>query len=223
MPNIRDCRLLIEVDAGFKKVCRLVFSKSDASLYLIPYGNEGTYLWGQGTFSKGSTKATFSHSDARGTQERLKLSIHGTGQVHVKSLKDQDYKAGPLRTRPLWDYRGQHLASISIDSLESLPDAGKIKGKPRSPELLLKASDIDYSRRFVLYANGEEPVFTVPVKSTVSMYRAGLPSPLHIGITTYKQDPLASDEKGGVIIICGWDPHEEDLMSEEEILWVRAI
>jgi hypothetical protein len=205
MANIHDCRVVVEVNTSYRKVCRLAFPKSDASLYLIPYGRQHMYLWGEGAFPEGAKNITFEYADKKGTPEKLKLTIHQSGQVHVKSLQGQDYKAGPLWTKPLWEYRGEHLASISIDSLTSLPSAGKLKPKPKSPELILRAADVGQSRRFVLYANGAEPRFVFPVKAWVRMSRAGLPSPLYIGLAALGQKGLVEGEEGGVSIICGWN------------------
>ena len=222
MPNIHDCRFLIENEGKFKKVCRIVFGKKDASLYLIPYGRQECYLWGEGTVPEGMKTATFSHANPAGEQERPKLSIHQSGQVHVKLLEGDEYKAGPLQTKPLWDFQGEHVAGITIDSIDSLPDAGKIKPKPKSPEVALRTEEIGQTRRFALYANGTEPRFDYPVKATVTMYRAGLPAPLHVGIATFAQDALTEGEEGGVTIISGWNPDKDEL-AEQRMLWVRAI
>ena len=138
--SIHDCRFLIEVQGDYKKVCRIVFGKKDASLYLLPYGRQKRYLWGEGTIPEGTTTATFPHANPAGEVHRPKLSIHESGQVHVKL--GEAYKAGPLRTKPLWEFRGEHLAGLTIDSIESLPSAGKPKPKPKSPDLVLGARDI---------------------------------------------------------------------------------
>jgi hypothetical protein len=222
--NVHDFRLLVQVAGRHKKICRLALAKKDASLFLIPYGTKGTYFWGHGTFREGEQRATFSHADLAGTQEPLKLSIHESGQVHVKTLHGEAYKAGPLQTIPLWEYRGQHLATISIDSLESLEDAGPLKPKRKSPEVVLDVKEIGDSRRFVLYANGETTPFSVPLKAVVRMRRLGLPAPLQIGLAVLNQSPLVPPgELGGVSIISGWDPRKQDLLVEEQLLWVRAL
>jgi len=220
MSNIHDCRFLIEVQGDYKKVCRIAFGRKDASLYLLPYGRQERYLWGEGTIPEGTTTATFPHANPAGEVDKPKLSIHESGQVHVKL--GEAYKAGPLRAKPLWEFRGKHLAGLTIDSIESLPSAGKPKPKPKSPYLVLGARDIQQTRRFAIYANGAEPNFDFPVKAKITMNRAGLPSPLHIGITTFQQAPLTSGEEGGVTIICGWNPDDDEL-AEQRILWVRAI
>jgi hypothetical protein len=222
MATVHDCRFLIQLQNDHKKVCRMVFGKKDASLYLIPYGRQQRYLWGEGTVPEGSTTATFSHANPVGDLKTAKLSIHQSGQVHVKTVEGDVYVAGPLGTKPLWEFRGEHLAGLTVDHLDSLPDAGKVKGKPKSPELVLRSQDLEHTRRFAIYANGAEPRFDFPVKATITMNRVGLPAPLHIGITSFAQEPLATGEEGGVTIICGWNPDKEEV-AEQRILWVRAI
>lgn len=222
MGTVRECRFLIDLDGDYKKVCRLVFGTKDASLYLIPYGRQQRYLWGEGTFPGGAKSATFSHANPAGELATAKLSIHQSGQVHVKVVEGDAYKAGPLQTKPLWEFRGEHLAGLTIDRLDTLPSAGKIKPKPKSPELLLRSRDLQQTRRFAIYANGAEPRFDFPVKATVTMNRVGLPSPLHVGITSFAQESLVEGEEGGVTIICGWNPDEEEL-AEQRVLWVRAV
>ena len=224
MASVRECRFLVDVDGVLRKVCKIVFPKNDASLYLIPYGSNNRYVWGEGRMAQGQKKATFTHANEVPASAIAKLSIHETGQVHVKTVSAGDYEAGPLYTRPLWQFRGEHLATISIDSLESLPPAGTKKAKPKSPDLCLRAKDLNYSRRFVLYANGESSDFVVPTKASVTMNRAGLPAPLHIGIQVYGQDPLAAaPEDAGVTIIAGWKSSSEEALHEDSLLWVRAL
>jgi hypothetical protein len=224
MSSVRNCRFLIEVDGVFKKVCRIVFAQNDASLYFFPYGCQDRYFWGEGLFPEGKEEETFTHSNEVGSQDKPKLSIHESGQVHVKLVQSDAYKAGPLQTKPPWEFRGEHLAGLTIDNLRSLPGAGKIKSKPKSPELAPRAKDLEHTRRFAIYANGEEPRFVYPVKVYVTMFRSGLPAPLHIGITTFKQESLTQeDPAGGVTIISGWNPDNENQLVEERFLWVRAI
>jgi len=221
--NVKECRFVVDVDGDLRKVCRIVFPKNDASLYLIPYGRNNRYWWGEGRFAAGQQRATFKNRNEAPANAIPKLSIHESGQVHVKTVSTGDYEAGPLHTGPLWKFRGEHLASISIDSLQSLPLAGKKKAKPKSPDFCLRASDVGHSRRFALYANGKAPDFAVPTKARVTMNRAGLPAPLHIGIEVYSQEWLAAPDDAGVTIIAGWKADSAETLREDSLLWVRAL
>lgn len=223
MANIKDCRLLVSVDGTTRKICRLLFPTSDASLYLIPYGKTECYTWGQGHFHKGQEMGTFDPAPEAPGFVKVKLSIHESGQVHVKTQPGDEYKAGPLQGSPLWQYRGEHLATVTIDNLQALPAGGKSKAKPHSPDVLLKTTDSSKSRRFVLYANGESSDFDVPTHAKVTMNRAGLPAPLHLGITVYEQNGLVEPPEGGLTIIAGWKRASGVSLAEEDFLWVRAL
>ena len=48
-----------------------------------------------------------------------KLSIHESGQVHIKV---KDSIAGPVLISPLSEWKGQHIASVSIDHFSSLSE-----------------------------------------------------------------------------------------------------
>lgn len=225
MTNVRECRLLVEVEGSARKVCKLVFSSTDASLFLIPYGKNENYLWGAGRFVDGQSQATFANAHEVPSNEKAKLSIHESGQIHIKTVTTNKYKAGPLNATPLWEFRGEHLATVSIDNLLSLAPAGKLRSKPKSPDVVLKVNEAEASRRFVLYANGASQDF-VPrprecIKAVVVMNRAGLPAPLHIGIATFAQAPLDSGE-GGITIIAGWKADTAGTLARENVLWVRA-
>jgi hypothetical protein len=48
MPDdIRELRILFDLGGDLHKVCKLTFTKKDASLYLFPYAPSGQYYYGK--------------------------------------------------------------------------------------------------------------------------------------------------------------------------------
>lgn len=45
MTYLRELRLLVDLGNDIRKIAKIAFSNSDASLYLFPYAPSGNFLW----------------------------------------------------------------------------------------------------------------------------------------------------------------------------------
>ena len=64
--------------------------------------------------------------------------------------------------------------------------------------------------------------FTVAPKAVVTMHWRGLPSPLHIGITSGTRAGLSDAATGAVTLMAGWTPEVGPPGPAQHFLWVRA-
>jgi hypothetical protein len=120
-------RLHLEERTGqLRKAAKVIFTRSDASLYLVPYAMNEEYFYGGRTMAAGQTEDTVNFREQIAASANPKLSIHETGQVHVYASGQP--KAGPVQIPPLADYRGEHLATVRWDWIDGMP---KMRGKTK--------------------------------------------------------------------------------------------
>jgi hypothetical protein len=56
---IREVRVLVAYRGRLLKLCKLAFSRSDASFYLLPYAKKGRYFYGGRTLPEREVQDTF--------------------------------------------------------------------------------------------------------------------------------------------------------------------
>ena len=219
--NLREIRLLVRYRGTLRRVCKLVFSKQDASMYLLPYGTIGRYFYGGQTIMEEEINHTFNFKEQFQGDKIPKLSIHESGQVHVSIEREK--KAGPLQTVPLPELRGEHIASVSIDALEKLPmheEEPKTIGTEQ--DVVINVDDEAQSGRFKILVNAASvPIFEDRCALIVHMQRPYLETPIHICFVPIRQDPLGPEGKGGVTVIAGWNPRK-GAMETLDLLYIRA-
>ena len=150
-------------------------------------------------------------------EEVPKISIHRTGQIHVKRGADE-YLAGPVHVPSFDDYRGEHIATVGVDHFGSLPG---FTGEPKS-----KGSRIDHvlsiragvkAGRVPIYLNGTAPEFPdadINVRWDVQGEKVR-----YVGLAALANDPLS---ESGSYVIAGWSPGQE-LEQAATILFVRGV
>ena len=111
--DFRELRLLVDLGGDLRKIAKVVFSKSDASLYLFPYAPSGRYYFGGRHMDEVEFEDKIKFSDDLYSESVPKLSIHETGQVHIQA---KGVKAGPVSISPFADWRGQHIATVGADN-----------------------------------------------------------------------------------------------------------
>lgn len=205
MKNIREVRFLVRVKNVLRKMCKLAFSDTDASLYLFPYSKSGNYYFGNKSNSKNETEYKFDFTEDIFDEKTPKLSIHEKGQVHVQVNNN---RTGPLFIPHLSTLRGQHIASVTPDSFNSLPmHTEKIRNTSSEIDHILEVPDTVTNGRLLIYANGFEPKFQAPQHNfVITLERPSIPRPLHFGILTRGQAVLGESTPKGVTVIAGWDP-----------------
>jgi len=204
--DYKEIRFLAKSGSEVKKVCKISFSKKGFNLYIIPYGKNNKYFYGAGKIV-GKNK-TFNYTSQYKAIRNPKLSIHQSGQIHIYYQNPKE-KAGPLFTMPLMEFRGQHLATVTVDNFYVLPTTDTIKNKHGIHNCICELTNKDISFRIIIYLNSYEPRF---------IYNCNLIYPIklkdnnklnysYLGMAIVSQPQLNfSKSKGGVSVISGWNP-----------------
>lgn len=206
----------------FGEVFHLSFSTRDESLYLRPRAPSGAYLCGEETIPAHTTGHTFDFRKGRfQSQTPLKLSIHASGQVHVKrDEKDSQIVAGPLHMPRLVTIEDRHIATVFIDGLQQL--------RPLGRQLRSVGNQIDYvfpfgdapTARILIYVNGVGPNFAL-TSNYVSLNR-GKGRVLYAAFAGAADDIEPVDPQG-FVVFTGWDPETgADVTAELPMLFIRC-
>lgn len=206
MSSIREARLLVHHDGIMRKICKLALSGTDASLYLFPYSLLRRYHFGLRQLDGNQEELSFFYKEDAVSSRRVpKLSIHQTGQVHIRT---DEGNVGPLRIPPLSELQGEHVASISVDSFDACPvyhAAPRTKGQTVDIPLPRDAAVV--SGVIAVYVNGGKKEFLADCPVVVTMQRPSLFRPLFVGFRPRAQEPLGiEDGRHGTTVIAGWDP-----------------
>lgn len=197
----RQLRVLVHVASGLRRLCSIAFSKNDASIYVIPYCVGGRYYFGSESMAEKQALATFDFKIQESAELAPKLSIHESGQVHVRI---GNITAGPLRMPPLANLRGQHVATVCADTLNGLVEFKS--ERPVRDCLILDPDAETLSVRLAVYINGLNASFNTPCPRYTNL-PAKASGTVHVGFAPLGQEPLGSAEsKPGVTVIGGWDP-----------------
>jgi hypothetical protein len=220
MSSIREIRIIIQNQGVLRKLFKVAFSQKDASLYFFPYGPKGKYYYGNQSMQEYEIKQTFSFIDQFHAEKIPKLSIHESGQIHIYCGKNA--LAGPLCTLPLNEWRGEHIATLSTDTLDSLAEHKK-EIKTTGPEIdyIIPSDDSVESARIAVYCNGQSPIFDYRHGFAVHLKRPTLQFPLYVGFTPIPQSPLAKKPNGGITVIAGWNP-QKGKTEKQDYLYIRA-
>ncbi len=207
-------------------LCEISVMPTDASVYIHPAeARGGQYYWGHETFAPGERTKEIGFR-ANGSRDRPKVSIHQTGQVHLKDSTGT-YLAGPVRIPPLIDLRGQHVATASADDFAALPpyDASTTTA---GHEHVITAEPGVASGRVCIYVNSDAPAFprkVVQDLAVITMQRPNLPGPMYVGLAPRPQHPLgptvALPDRGATVVF-GFDPNL-GIEAEQNLLYVRAL
>lgn len=196
-----ELRVLVHLDSALRSLSKIVFSRNDASFYLIPYCVGGTYYFGSNSMAEQQAQATFDFTIQESAVRAPKLSIHETGQVHVRVGA---LTAGPLQIPPLTDLRGQHVATVCADTIKDLVKF--ISKGPVRDCLILQPDAGTLSVRLAVYVNAIKPLFAASCPRWKKLPTKGS-STVYVGFAPQAQDPLGGgSSKPGVTVIGGWDP-----------------
>jgi hypothetical protein len=202
--GVREIRVLAGKDGQLRRVCKLFFSSSDFSLYVVPYAPGGHYFFGSDSMEEHQVEKTFDFTAQLTSEDTPHVSIHGLGQVHIK---DPQVIAGPLRIPPLDSLTGQHIASISVDAFDDLAAfEGTPKAKGPEFDLVIPVDSGVRGGRLAIYVNGGDATFDFsgPTPPVVTLTRQG--RELHVAVAPISQPVLGDPGRRGVTVIAGWDP-----------------
>jgi len=107
------------LEDGPRRLCSLTFSQADASVYLFPTVTGGGYIFGHDTFGPRRHPHTLQLDNVKRSTSMAKLSIHQSGQVHVRNTEGGGTRAVYLPH--LATIRGDHVASVVADNFDALP------------------------------------------------------------------------------------------------------
>ena len=132
-------RVSLKHDGAQLGLCELSIKPTDASVYIrTAHADGGRYFWGHESFARGEQTKEIGFR-ANGSADQPKISIHESGQVHVKDSGGA-YLAGPVRIPPLADLRGQHVATVTADDFSALPGHVPQPESPSLRELIITAA-----------------------------------------------------------------------------------
>ena len=230
-----NVRFLLSVDGKLRQLARFFITNRDTSLYIVPYSINRRYLGGEFDLGNGlgpfETKVDLSEAKKSLGFGIPHVSLHESGLVQVRD--DSGYY-GRIKAPALPLLINKHIASLSIDSFQSLPileqepdlDRSKrkfdvvvpIKGKVKEPV------------RFPIIVNSQR---VVPLMDRC-LLELGVPRKLRslppirycLGYRddkTYGQQ--VEDEvlkKPGITVIAGWDVFRMDEGEPTKFLVLRG-
>lgn len=223
MVLIRSIRMFVNHKKVIRKAFKISFSQKDSSFFIFPYGKNNEYYYGYQSINGGKERKKFRYNNQFHTGDIPKLSFHQSGQVKIRDLKEN--LAGPIYTIPVNNLRGEHIASVSIDSFDNLPKyTGKIKSTGADIDHIIKSDNVVGSGKIVIYCNSKEKKFnnTKPCNLIISMNRPLKKSLTHICFEARGQEPLSIDFKGGTVVIAGFNPRR-NISSEQQFLFIYAL
>ena len=208
---VRRFRLLLKHDGQVRRLAG--FSAGpDGSLYIFPQSPTGRYFCGNESMGEGVVSHTFRFDSAPPIEEVPKLSLHPSGQVHLK--KGAEYLTDPLRIPRFRDLRGEHVASVGASRFDILPTfqgKARISGSRRD-EVIPVRKGVN-AGRFAVYLNGAEASFAGKI-SVLWPLRGGA----FVGVGGWADDDLGED---ATFAIGGWDPTQRP-WDHQEFLFVRG-
>ena len=115
MPRVR---VFVDHAGQLRRACDVTVTNTDASIYITPSSRERRYNFGRASIPTGAQSATFSVLGQLEASEDPHVSLHQSGQVHIRTKGGP--KAGPLRIPPLQQLRGGHVATVTCGRHELL-------------------------------------------------------------------------------------------------------
>jgi hypothetical protein len=217
----RSLRLHFEERDGTLRVVAQAIFGGDGSLYLVPYAAGGEYWYGKQTLPAGETSFEVKFREQIAASARPKLSVHWSGDVHIYA--NDSPKAGPLKTRPLKETRGEHVASVQVDHVKLL------QVYSWTPKITVETADVGIgvppdidAGRILVYANGDENVFQVSHVHFARSVTRSDGDTVWFGFTAAANDALGDGSDGGVTVLAGFDPSKGE-NEDQDFLFLRGL
>lgn len=197
----------------------MTVTNRDASVYIQPVAPRGVFHFGQASIPRGKPSVTFNYRGQLSSEQEPHISLHQSGQVHIRTRGGR--KAGPLQIPPLSELRGQHVATVTVDTFRGFPlYRGKRAALHPEFDRIVFVEDGVQSGRLAIYLNGEQPRFRASderIAFTLTIQNQSLPQPLFLGLAPWGQLPLGSE--AGVVVIAGFDPDG----GGDDFLYLRGL
>ncbi|MBU2602477.1 MAG: hypothetical protein KKA32_09960 [Actinobacteria bacterium] len=186
-------------DQIFRKVCKMTIGR-DGSYYLFPESPNRHYYYDRAVIPKGqaSTDIKFRKGLEVNAAQPPKISFHPEGQMTLESPEGE--VADRVVATPFAKLDGDHLATIPVEDLDSLPrmEPGTNVGKRVA---LLNPQGLR-SLKLVLWA-GACGLKRQP--SCRKLKIEGERSSIVVGVSLEQSDHRRTNGDTGVVVITGWD------------------
>ncbi len=221
METIKSARFHIRHRGTIKKMVKLAFSNNDASLYFFPCGQKGHFFYGNEILAADEIEKVFDYKTQYEGTGYAKLSFHESGQVHV--VCPDSPRTNPLRTSPLKDWRGKHMATVTSDIKALSKQNGLLREHGSRKDIVIDVADEVKSVRLSFYCNGKSPIFIDdPINGFIVMKRTSTTSPIYVGYKVFAQKALDESEDGcSVVIIAGWKAFAE-INQKEDFVFIYS-
>ena len=221
MSDLRELRILVDYNGSLRKLCKLTFTKNDASIYLFPYSTNKRFFCGSSKIEEKVISDTVNYGFSTPTNIEPKLSIHQLGQIHIKTQYNDII--GPLKIPELATLRGEHVATVCATNFDVLPlHNKKLIDTDSEKDHVIPVDNEVHGGRLAFYVNGEKPIFAeAQCRLSISFKRQSLNKEMYLGIKPKAQDQLPLQIKTGVTVICGWNPLLA-LNTAQDYLYIRA-
>lgn len=218
----RQLRLHLEQrDGTLRTLAQVIFSASDASLYLVPYARNGEYYYGEQHHPAGQADVEVKFKEQVPAAARPKLSIHESGEVHIYA--NESPKAGPLKGRSVKEYRGEHIASVQCDHVSLLPvHVGATRITRAQADVTVGVPDDVDAGVMCIYANGERNLFKTQQLHFARSVRCRDGSEVWYGFGFYARGALGPGDEGGVTVLAGFDALRSEF-EDQDFLFLRGL
>ncbi len=210
--DIRKIRIILRHKNKNRALCKVAFSKSDSSIYIFPYGKTGRYFYGEQKIEEQMMSNKFSYVEQFSSENIPKLSFHQSGKVHV--YYNRESIAGPIKTLPVTDWKGGHIATVTTDGLESAIEYKKeLKRSGKERDIQVSCNPSLESIRLSIYCNESVQKFADETKFSIKIKRPCLKNPIYFGFAFFPQINLGRNanenekSKGGITALAGWKPN----------------
>lgn len=216
---MREARLIVEYNGSSRKICKVFFTRRDASIYVQPYWPGSTFFSGVQEFNPGQEKITVDFSNGCKTSTCPKLSYHESGRVHLRVGKE---KIAEADAAPIGTIQGEeaHILTLLIDDLGKLPLLSSgFRWKMRKKDFKCIAESPGRSARVLVYALSGKAEHLDGCALTFHLKRQSSSQLTTFGIRMVGQKPVGN---GQLIMLSGWHPDAAQVDNPGEFVYLAS-
>jgi len=217
---MREARLIVEYEGSKRKLCKIFFSKRDASIYVQPYWSASSYFSGTKEYSTGQNSITFNFRDnGHETAVCPKLSYHESGYVHLKVGKNVLVK---IEAAPIGTIQGEeaHILTLLVDDLGKLPLlSSDLRWKKSKKDLVYIAKNSGKSARVLVYALSGKADQLDSCPLTFHLRRPSASQVTTFGVRVVGQTPVGD---GQLVMLSGWHPDAANVDNPAEFIYLAS-
>lgn len=195
--------------------------ENDGSLYIIPFSLHGKYRGKVARLGNASgpfeTEIDYSDTEVSLDRGSPHISIHQSGLVRAYINRGTFF--GELQSVPPTLLVNQHIASLSMDSFESLPE---LTEDIHQDDVVQKVDPGVQGLRFPIYVNSQHRAFLTPCVVQFDLARPTLAKNIHYCVSFKHDQPKITktleheQDIKGITVIAGWDVWKMDAGEESD-------